>query len=101
MIQLFASIMSARDSACRLSRHGKWFVFGETGIGKSLIAMEMAAAIAVAAAFLKWPGQRRVRVMYLDGELPMETFKERMQLIAARHGNDIEFFGYNREDLGD
>jgi hypothetical protein len=39
--------------------------------------------------------------MYLDGELPMETVKERMQLIAARHGNDIEFYGYNREDLGD
>jgi hypothetical protein len=52
-------------------------------------------------AFLIWPGQRRVRVMYLDGELSMETFKERMQLIATRHGNDIEFFGYNREDLGD
>jgi hypothetical protein len=83
---------------CTTSR---WFIFGETGIGKTLIAMEMAAAIAVAAAFLKWPGQRRARVMYLDGELPMETFKERMQLIADRHGKDIEFYGYNREDLGD
>jgi hypothetical protein len=39
--------------------------------------------------------------MYLDGELPMETFKERMQLIADRHGKDNEFYGYNREDLGD
>jgi AAA domain len=83
---------------CTTSR---WFIFGETGIGKTLIAMEMAAAIAVAAAFLKWPGQRRARMMYLDGELPMETFKERMELIADRHGKDIEFYGYNREDLGD
>ena len=57
---------------CTTSR---WFIFGETGIGKTLIAMEMAAAIAVAAEFLIWPGQRRVRVMHLDGELPMETFK--------------------------
>jgi hypothetical protein len=83
---------------CTTSR---WFIFGETGIGKTLVAMEMAAAVAGAAAFLKWPGQRRARVMYLDGELPMETFKERMQLIADRHGKDIEFYGYNREDLGD
>lgn len=83
---------------CTTSR---WFIFGETGIGKTLIAMEMAAAIAIAAAFLKWPGQRRTRVMYLDGELPMETFKERVQLIADRHGKDFEFYGYNREDLGD
>jgi hypothetical protein len=83
---------------CTTSR---WFIFGETGIGKTLVAMELAAAIAGAAAFLKWPGQRRVRVMYLDGELPTETFKERMELIASRHGKDIEFYGYNREDLGD
>ena len=83
---------------CTTSR---WFIFGETGIGKTLIAMEMAAAIAVAAAFLKWPGQRRARVMYLDDELPMETFKERTKLIADRHGKDFVFYGYNREDLGD
>lgn len=24
--------------------------------------------------------------MYLDGELPVETFKERMELVAARYG---------------
>jgi hypothetical protein len=39
--------------------------------------------------------------MYLDGEMPVETFKERMELIAARYGRDLEFHGYNREDLGD
>lgn len=30
--------------------------------------------------------QRKARVMYLDGELPVETFKERMELVAARYG---------------
>jgi hypothetical protein len=39
--------------------------------------------------------------MYLDGELPQETFKERMQLIAQRYGTDIQLYGYNREALGD
>ena len=38
--------------------------------------------------------------MYLDGELPVETFKERMPLIAARYGSDLQFYGYNRESLG-
>jgi len=38
--------------------------------------------------------------MFIDGELPVETFKERMQLVADRYGRDIPFFGYNREDLG-
>ena len=33
--------------------------------------------------------------------MPVETFKERMELIPARYGTDLEFYGYNREDLGD
>jgi hypothetical protein len=46
-------------------------------------------------------GQRRSRVMYIDGKLPIETFKERMELVAALYGQDIEFYGYNRDDLDD
>ena len=83
---------------CTTSR---WFVFGETGIGKTLLAMDMGGATAAATTFLKWPGQRKARVMYLDGELPMETFKERIELLAKRYGADLQFYGYNREDLGD
>jgi hypothetical protein len=83
---------------CTTSR---WFIYGETGIGKTLFSMEFTAAIAAAAKFLRWPGQRRSRVMYLDGEMPVETFRERTQLIAGRYGRDLEFYGYNREDLGD
>jgi hypothetical protein len=83
---------------CSTSR---WFIFGETGIGKTLLGMALGAAVSAGAGFLKWTGQRKARVMYLDGELPMETFKERMQLIAARYGSELVFYGYNREDLGD
>ena len=39
------------------------------------------------------------RVIYLDGELPAETFKERMELIGDRFGNDIEFWGFSRDAL--
>ena len=41
-----------------------------------------------------------VGVMYLDGELPAETFKERIEIIAKRYGGDIKLFGYNRDVLG-
>jgi hypothetical protein len=75
---------------CTTSR---WFIYGETGIGKTLFSMEFTAAMAAAARFLKWPGQRRARVMYIDGEMPVETFKERMELIAARHGRYLDFQG--------
>jgi AAA domain len=83
---------------CTTSR---WLLFGETGVGKTLLACDIGGAIASGSPFLDWGGRRRARVMYLDGEMPAETFKERMELIAQRYGDDIQFYGYNRDDLGD
>jgi hypothetical protein len=51
---------------------------------------------------LHWEGSgKRRRVMYLDGELPAETFKERLQIIAQRYGHDLELYAYNRDVLSD
>lgn len=75
-------------------------LIGPTGIGKTLLALDWSAAIAAGADFLGWNGRRRARVMYLDGELPAETFKERMELIGDRYGDDIALFGYSRDVLG-
>ena len=83
---------------CTTSR---WLMFGETGVGKTLLAGDIGGAVASGSPFLDWGGRRQARVMYLDGEMPAETFKERMQLIAERYGSDIPLFGYNRDDLGD
>jgi hypothetical protein len=82
---------------CTTSR---WFVIGETGVGKTLFGAELGACCAKGVGFLNWKAGRPCRVMYIDGELPVETFKERMQLIASRHGPGLQFFGYNREYLG-
>ncbi|WP_294532606.1 AAA family ATPase [uncultured Rhodoblastus sp.] len=86
------------DLLCTTSR---WLIFGETGVGKTLVSLEMAGAIAAGQSFLKWEGRRPARVIYLDGEMPIETFKERMELVAKRYGEDIALYGYNRDDLGD
>jgi hypothetical protein len=83
---------------CTTSR---WLIFGETGIGKTLVTMDLGAAIAAGQSFLNWEGRRPSRVMYLDGDLPSETFKERMELIAERYGPEISFWGYNRDVLRD
>ena len=82
---------------CTTSR---WFIFGETGIGKTLFGATIGGACAKGAAFLNWEAGRPARVMFIDGEMPIETFKERMQLVADCYGREIPFFGYNREDLG-
>jgi len=72
---------------------------GATGIGKTLFCLDWGAAIAAGVDFLDWKGRRRARVLYLDGELPAETFKERMELIGNRYGDDIALFGYSRDVL--
>jgi hypothetical protein len=81
---------------CTTSR---WIVYGETGVGKTLFAAELAGAVASGKPMLNWEGRRPSRVMYLDGELPAETFKERMELIAERYGENLDFYGYCRDVL--
>lgn len=85
------------DLMCTTSRV---VIIGATGIGKTLFCLDIAGAMAAGADFLGWKGRRRARVMYLDGELPAETFKERLEIIADRYGEDIELFAYNRDVLG-
>jgi hypothetical protein len=84
------------STICSTSR---WLIFGDTGVGKTLVAMAIAGAIASGQPFLNWGGRHPARVMYLDGELPAETFKERMEMLAKSWGDDIAFFGYSREVL--
>jgi hypothetical protein len=85
------------DVLCTTSR---WLIYGATGVGKTLFALEMAGAVASGSPFLNWDGRRPSRVMYLDGELPAETFKERMHLVAEQYGADIQLYGYSRDILG-
>ena len=80
------------DILCTTSR---WMIYGETGVGKTLFSGDMGGAVASGKGkLLNWPVRRQARVMYIDGELPAETFKERIELIARKWGSDIPFYGY-------
>src|SRR5690348_14551014 len=73
---------------CTTSR---WLIFGETGVGKTLLGLEIAGAVAAGDPLLNWEGSGKPRrVMYIDGELPEETLKERLTLIANRYGADVQ-----------
>lgn len=82
-----------------VSTTSRILLYGETGVGKTLFAMAALGAIAAGQTFLNWDGRRKVRVMYLDGEMPAQTFQDRVKLISALYGRDIEFYGYNRDIL--
>jgi RecA-family ATPase len=83
-----------------LSTTSRYWIFGKTGIGKTLFTLELGYAIAAGRDFLNWRCVRRARVMYLDGEMPAETMKERIEAAAAIYGIDVEFYAYNRDVLG-
>jgi RecA-family ATPase len=85
-----------------LSTTSRWLIFGDTGIGKTLFGFEIAGAVASGSAFLDWQGRETPRrVMYLDGEMPGETVKERMQLLAERYSPDLELWMFSRDVLKD
>ena len=72
---------------CTTSR---WLIIGETGVGKTLFGLELGFAVAGGSAkFLIWQCVRPCRVMYLDGEMPAETLKERIEAAATIYG-DVE-----------
>lgn len=84
------------DLLCSTSR---WLIIGQTGVGKTLVGLDAAFAIAAGANFLTWKGSGAPRrVMYLDGELPAETLKERIQSAVAVYG-EADVWLYNRDVL--
>jgi hypothetical protein len=92
-----------------LSTTSRWLVVGETGVGKTLLLLEMAHAMSKGVGFLNWQGvdwrqhanrKRPFRIMYLDGELPAETMKERIAEASRFYGTDLEVVVYNRDRLG-
>jgi AAA domain len=80
----------------------RWMLYGDTGVGKTLFALEMAGAMAAGHRFLDWEGSGRpARVMYLDGEISADTFKERIATVARKYGCNIPLFAFNRDVLGE
>lgn len=84
-----------------MSSTSRWHLYGQTGLGKTLFCLNLAAAIAAGQPFLAWEQRPPRRVMYIDGEMPADTFKERMEQIAEVYGSELQLYGYNRDDLGD
>jgi len=84
------------DLLCTTSR---FMITAATGVGKTLLGLDMAGAVAAGAPLLHWSGRRRARVLYFDGEMPAETMQERLRLIAKLYGVDIDLLAYNRDLL--
>jgi putative DNA primase/helicase len=58
------------------------------GVGKTLVGLDMAYAISSGGPCLKWQAPKPRRVLYIDGELPLQVIKERVARLAG--SNDKE-----------
>jgi putative DNA primase/helicase len=53
------------------------------GVGKTHMSLGVAYAVASGGAFLRWEAPRPRRVLYVDGEMPTSSMKERLAAIVA------------------
>ena len=60
------------------------FLVGRTGLGKTLVAVALGFGIASGRGFLHWHCHRPGRVLIVDGEMPSELVKARLQAETGR-----------------
>jgi hypothetical protein len=55
----------------------------DTGLGKTMIAVALAFALNLGGGFLHWTAKRPARVLFIDGEMPRDLMKERLELACS------------------
>lgn len=67
-----------------LPKGGLAMIYAKRGIGKTFFALELMVTIACGTNFLSFNAPRPAKVMYIDGEMPANTIKERIAQIQSR-----------------
>ena len=62
---------------------GLALLYGIRGTGKTHVAHGIAYAVATGSGFLKWRAERPRRVLLIDGEMPAQALRERLEQVAA------------------
>lgn len=65
-----------------IPRRGLVMLYAPRGIGKTYTALSIAYAVAAGGVALKWRAPQPRRVLYVDGEMPMEALQERLAQIV-------------------
>jgi hypothetical protein len=76
----------------------------ETGIGKTMFCIAIGFAMALGVPFLHWKSRRKARVLYIDGEMPVDLMKERILAACKWFGVEPDIDGLSflsREDFDD
>jgi putative DNA primase/helicase len=71
-----------------LPAQGLSMLYSKRGVGKTFISLGISVAVAAGTKFLRWNAPRPRGVLYVDGEMPLASIKERVCNVAA--GMDID-----------
>lgn len=107
-IDLAACLLTARglhemEIPKRVRMLGDWlcqgdigYIFAPRGVGKTWLAMSLPMAISQGQALGEWQaGERRSRVLYVDGEMPLELTQYRCRGLGLAEG-DISYLHHER-----
>lgn len=85
-----------------LAEKGLTMIYSPRGVGKTLLAMTSAYAIAAGADFLGFTtGGKSRKILYIDGEMPAETMQERLAAIVQGFGRQPPADDYFRILISD
>lgn len=76
------------------------------GVGKTMLALAIAYAIASGGKALNWKSPKPRRVLYVDGELPLQTLQERLAWIIDSQNAEppepgyLQFLTHDAQELG-
>jgi hypothetical protein len=73
-------------------------IFSWRGVGKTLLGLSVAYAIATGRDCLRWRASRPRRVLYIDGELPLQTLQERVAGLVGDERIDPEYLQFLTHD---
>jgi hypothetical protein len=63
-------------------------ISADTGLGKTMLGLALAHAMAIGSCFLHWTSVRPGRVLFVDGEMPQGLIKARLKIARAWFGSD-------------
>src|SRR6267378_4450185 len=88
--ELFAMDFPPREHVLKpiLSTQGTMMLHSIRGVGKTFVGLSIGAAVADGGTFLRWSAPKPRKVLYVDGEMPGVTMRDRLAAVIA--GMDAE-----------
>lgn len=68
---------------------GLAMIYAPRGVGKTMVGLSIAYAVAAGGDVLGWQAEKPRKVLYLDGEMPLVAMQERLKSISEKAGYEL------------